>query len=101
MAAGVPRRSACLFHFLNEGSIVDDASNLISVWYLDMRNPEKRVPIRSLVKAGGKQHGMHALETIRVSKPARFRSDGEGLILDPAETLVSRRVAIHQSTGGT
>ena len=66
-----------------------------------MRNPEKRVPIRSLVKAGGKQHGMHALETIRVSKPARFRSDGEGLILDPAETLVSRRVAIHQSTGGT
>ena len=80
-------------HFLNEGSIVDDASNLISVWYLDMRNPEKRVPIRSLVKAGGKQHGMHALETIRVSKPARFRSDGEGLILDPAETLVSRRVA--------
>ena len=77
-------------HFLNEGSFVDDAGNLISVWYLDMRDAHKRVPIGTLVKAGPQQYAMGKLGTIRVSKPARFRNSGEGLIMDPDETLVSR-----------
>ena len=79
-------------HYLNEGNFVDEAGNLISVWYLDMGDPDKRVPIRTLVKAGRKEHAMGKLGTIRVSKPAHFRKDGEGLILDPTETLVSRSV---------
>ena len=80
-------------HFLNEGSIVDDAGNVITVCYLDMRDPDKRVPINALVKAGREGHAMNTLGTIRVSKPARFRNSGEGLIMDPAETLVSRSIA--------
>ena len=84
-------------HFLNEGSIIDDAGNLISVWYLDMRNPDWRVPIRTLIKAGRKQYAMGTLGTMRVSKPARFRNSGEGLIMDPTETLVSRSIKKSES----
>ena len=79
-------------HFLHEGSLVDDIGNLITVWHLDMRDPDKRVPINTLVKTGRREHAMGTLGTIRVSKPARFRSHGEGLIMDPAETLVSRSI---------
>ena len=66
-------------HHLNEGNFVDEAGNLISVWYLDMRDPDKRVPIRTLVKAGRMEHAMDRLGTIRVSKPSHFRKHGEGV----------------------
>lgn len=79
-------------HHLNEGNIVDDAGNVISVWYIDMRDPDSRVPITTLIKGGRSQHAIGTLGTIRVSKPAHFRHLGEGLIKDPADTLVSRSV---------
>ena len=79
--------------FLHEGNIVDDVGNVITVWYLDMRDPDKRVSINTLVKAGRNEHAIDTLRTIRVSKPARFRSRGEGLIMDPTETLVSRSIS--------
>ena len=89
------------FHVLPEGSYVDDVDNLITIWYLDMRNRDRRLPINTLVKAGRKEHAMATLGTIRVSKPARFRSLGEGLIMDPAETLVSRSITKSQPVDET
>ena len=57
-----------------------------------MRDLDQRVPIHTLVKASRKEHALDELGTVRISKPVRFRNEGESLIMDPSETLVSRTV---------
>ena len=79
-------------HYQNEGTTLDDAGRGLSVLHVDMRDPECRVPIGTLVKASRREHAIGEVGTVRVSKPSRFRDSGEGLITDPSETLVSRRV---------
>ena len=83
---------------LTEATILDDSDTLISVWHLDLRNPQDRTPIRTLVKACRKAHAIFELGTIRISKPECFRKYGEGLIRDPAETRVSRTIITSEKT---
>ena len=86
---------------LTEATILDDSDTLISVWHLDLRNPQDRTPIRTLVKACRKAHAISELGTIRISKPERFRKYGEGLIRDPAETRVSRTIITSETIDDT
>ena len=81
-----------LVPLLTEATLLDDSGTLVVVWHLDLRSPSDRTPITTLFKAGRQEHSVAELGTIRISKPVRFRDFGEGLIMDPSETLVSRTV---------
>ena len=67
------------FEHLADGHHVDDAGNLIACTYVDFRDPAERFPITALQKASSKQHAIPGCETIRISKPACFLEQGEGL----------------------
>ncbi len=76
--------------FSNEATIVDDTGVLVFIQHVDLRPPGDRTPVTTLFKAGRRIHAIGELGTIRISKPVHFRESGEGLILDPNETFVSR-----------
>ena len=65
---------------LADGHHVDEAGNLISCTYVDLRDPVDRSPITTLTKASSKRHAIPGCETMRLSKPSRFLDRGEGLI---------------------
>ena len=70
------------FEHLADGHHVDDAGNLIACTYVDFRNSADRLPITALQKASLKRHAAAGCETIRVSKPACFVGQGEGIAAD-------------------
>lgn len=74
---------------MNEGPSVDDYNHLIIPTFVDLREPENRLPIRTLIKGCRKEYAIELCKKIRISKPEQFRKYGEGLILDPAEAYVS------------
>ena len=67
---------------LADGHHVDDAGNLICCTYVDFRELAERAPITALQKASSKRHAIPGCETIRISKPACFLDQGEGLASD-------------------
>ena len=71
--------------WINESFGLNDAGHIIMTSYVDLRSPEDRTPIKSLVRACERQYALEDCENIMVSAPSRFRSHGEGLILDPQE----------------
>ena len=71
--------------WINESFGLNDAGHIIMTSYVDRRKPEDRTPIKSLVRACERQYALEDCENIMVSTPSRFRSYGEGLILDPQE----------------
>ena len=70
------------FEYLADGHHVDDAGHLIACTYVDFRDPAERFPITGLQKASSKRHAIPGCETIRISKPACFLDQGEGLASD-------------------
>ena len=66
-------------------SCLNDAGHIIMTSYVDLRKPEDRTPIEALVRACERQYALEDCEDIKVSTPSRFRTYGEGLILDPQE----------------
>ena len=70
------------FEHLADGHHVDDAGNLIACTYVDFRDPAERLPITALQKASSKRHATAGCETIRISKPACFAGQGEGIAAD-------------------
>ena len=76
-------------HRLTESMILDEAGNMVTVWYVDLRDPDCRTPITTLIKGCRKQHAIEDLGTIRVSKPECFRKLEEGLIGDISEARAS------------
>ena len=79
-------------HLATESQVTDEAGNAVIVWYFDGGKTERHDPVARLIKCGRKAHSMHKLGTLRLSKPERFRTFGEGLIRDPGEGEVSRCV---------
>ena len=75
--------------FLSE-SIVNDAGHLIRLHYVDMRTPEARLPIATLIKGCSQKYAIETCTTVRISKPTRFRRFGECLIKDSHEARVSK-----------
>ncbi len=70
------------FEYLADGHHVDDAGNLIGCTFVDFRDPAERLPITALRKASSKRHAIPGCETIRISKPACFLGQGEGIAGD-------------------
>ena len=73
--------------WVNEGGFLDDAGNLITTTYVDLREEECRNSISALAKGCKREHALEDGNTILISKPARFRQYGEGLILDVQEGM--------------
>lgn len=75
-----------VFH---EGSLADDSGILISSYFVDFRVPVNRSPITAVIKGTEKENALESCRKIRISKPARFREFGEGLIRDSSEMSFS------------
>ena len=71
--------------WINEGFVLDDAGNMLTTSYIDLRGSEERTVIRSLVKGCKREHALQDGKTLLISKPERFREYGVGLIRDDQE----------------
>jgi len=80
--------------WINEGFILDDAGNVISTSYVDLRPAESRTPIHTLVKGCRREHALEHAKTILVSPVKRFREEGERLIRDEQEGLAEETAEI-------
>ena len=76
---------------ITEGSVLDDADNLITTTYIDLRDEGERSVIPALVKGCRREHALEDGETVLISKPARFREHGEGLIQDAHEGFAEEK----------
>ena len=83
---------------LTESTILDEAGNMVTVWYVDLHDPDCRTPITTLIKGCSKQHAIEDLGTIRVSKPECFRKLEESLIWDIFEARASQNVMLSEQT---
>ena len=88
---------------LSEGSIVNDAGHLARTWYVDLgvewlpsSAGEWPLCMPMLIKGCEKRHALEVCNTIRVSKPGSFRYEGETLISDMSEAIVSRETLIEE-----
>ena len=70
---------------ISEGSMQDDAGNLVLTSCVDLREPGSRTPIRTLVKGCRRKHALEDSETIQMSELKEFRAKGKNLIRDPQE----------------
>ena len=68
-----------------EGSVLDDAGNMLATSYIDLRDEGERTVIRNLVKGCKQEHALENGETVLISKPERFREYGVALIQDEQE----------------
>ena len=71
--------------WINEGFVLDDAGNMITTSYIDLRDKDNRTVIPSLVKGCKREHALEDGGTLLISKPERFREYGEALIRDEQE----------------
>ena len=69
----------------NEGFVLDDAGNMLTTSYIDLRDKDERSVIRSLVKGCKREHALENGKTLIISKPERFREYGVALIRDDQE----------------
>ncbi len=73
--------------WINEGFVLDDAGNMLTTSYIDLRNEGERAVIRSLVRGCMREHALEDGKTVLISKPERFREYGVALIRDEQEGL--------------
>ena len=78
--------------WIPEGFLLDDAGNMLTMGYMDLRDKHERTPIRSLVKACKREHALEDGETVLISKPSRFREYGVELIRDEQEGAARREL---------
>ena len=71
--------------WVNEGFVLDDAGNMLTTSYVDLRDEGERTAIRSLVKGCKREHALEDGETVLISKPELFREYGVALIRDEQE----------------
>ena len=85
--------------WINEGFVLDDAGNMLTTSYIDLRDEAKRTVIRSLVKGCRREHALEDGETLLISKPQRFREYGVALIRDEQEGFArEEHVAVEAET---
>ena len=74
--------------FLCEGFRLDHKGNLLSTIYVDLREPNKRLPIPTLVKGCRSEHVIRPGSRIKLTAPHVFQENGGSLILDESEGRV-------------
>ena len=85
--------------WINEGFVLDDAGNMLTTSYIDLREEAERTVIRSLVKGCRREHALEDGETLLISKPERFREYGVVLIRDEQEGFAREEdVAVEAET---
>ena len=85
--------------WINEGFVLDDAGNMLTTSYIDLRDEAERTVIRSLVKGCRREHALEDGETLLISKPERFREYGVELIRDEQEGFArEEHVAVEAET---
>ena len=85
--------------WINEGFVLDDAGNMLTTNYIDLREEAERTVIRSLVKGCRREHALEDGETLLISKPERFREYGVVLIRDEQEGFAREEdVAVEAET---
>ena len=77
--------------WIHEGSTLNDAGTLLGTSYVDLREDGGRTAIPALVKGCRREHALEDGDTVLVSKPARFREFGEGLIRDEQEGFANEK----------
>ena len=83
----------------NEGFVLDDAGNVLTTSYIDLRDEAERTVIRSLVRGCRREHALEDGETLLISKPERFREYGVALIRDKQEGFArEEHVAVQAET---
>ena len=85
--------------WVDEGFALPDEGHLVQTSFVDLRKPEDRLPITSLVRSCERRYALEQGEILLVSKPTRFQQYGEELILDPQEGLAKEETVIE--TKGT
>ena len=85
--------------WINEGFVLNDAGHLIQTTFVDLRKPEDRAPIGSLIRGSERKYALEDGQTIMLSKPARFQEYGEDLIKDTQEGLAKEETVT--TTAGT
>ena len=78
--------------WINEGFVLDDAGNMLTTSYIDLRDEGERTVIRSLVKGCSREHALEDGETVLISKPERFREGWVALIRDEQEGLAKEEL---------
>ena len=71
--------------WINEGFVLDDAGNMLTTSYIDLRDEGERTVIGSLVRGCRREHALEDGETVLISKPERFREYEVALIRDDQE----------------
>ena len=85
--------------WINEGFVLDDAGNMLTTSYIDLRGKDERTAIRCLVKGCKREHALEDSKTLLISKPERFREYGVALIRDEQEGLAKEeRVTLEAET---
>ena len=85
--------------WINEGFVLDDAGNMLTTSYIDLRGGAERTVIRSLVKGCRREHALEDGKTLLMSKPERFREYGVVLIRDEQEGFAREEgVAVEAET---
>ena len=74
---------------IGDGYFLDDYDHLITSKFIDLRDPKDRLPIGTLIKGCRQEHALENGNTIRISKPEKFRTDGDDLISDLSEMYFS------------
>ena len=76
---------------LHEGFNLDHDGNMVTTIHVDFRMPNERSPIGAVVKYGPAQHAIEHSRTIQLARPPYFQKEGETLIYDTGEGLVSKK----------
>ena len=85
--------------WVHEGFALDDAGNLLTTIYVDLRDKDERSEIRGLVKGCKREHALEDGKTLLISKPERFREFGVALIRDEQEGFArEERVTLEAET---
>lgn len=75
--------------WINEGFVLDEAGNLITTSYIDLRPPGDRTAIRTLIKGCRREHALEDSPTILISPVREFREKGKNLIRDEREGMAT------------
>ena len=78
--------------WINEGIVLDDAGNMVTTSFIDLREKEERTAIGSFVKGCKRDHALEDGETMLLSKPARFREYRVALIRDEQEGFAKEEI---------
>ncbi len=85
--------------WIYEGFVLDDAGNMLTTSYVDLRDEDERTVVQSLVKGCKREHALEEAKTLLISKPERFREFGVGLIQDDQEGFArEERVSLEAET---